>query len=313
MTQRLLYSTAELDIQESQWWQKFADVEEKYCSVQTPEVQRFIRLPYLQDAITAACSHPKNRVLEIGCGTGWLSILMAKNGATNVLGCDFSLAQIQRARKAAKEEGVSHRVQFQTTSADDQRPFLGVYDGYDVVIIHGCLHHLSTEEIKATLRHVQKNMTPRGKLFIFEPVLYPPAKSSGKTMRRLKGLKKVQNIFDSIRHMSFKEACVRTKLGERAVGVPPFGVSPKEIPFQPDELTELLKEMFVVTRKPCTLYTPLVAQELLVMELSYPRLIKLVKWPVLWFARFMERRRLKRRPLPANMWIIEAFECVKLS
>jgi hypothetical protein len=38
---RLTTSTPKLDAQEIDWWEKYADVEEQFCWVQTPAMQNF--------------------------------------------------------------------------------------------------------------------------------------------------------------------------------------------------------------------------------------------------------------------------------
>ncbi|MEN9519775.1 MAG: hypothetical protein RLZZ381_2363, partial [Cyanobacteriota bacterium] len=109
---RLNTSTPKLDAQEVDWWEKFADVEEQFCWVQTPTMQKFFRGKYLQRIIELCSANAS--IAELGCGTGWLSILLAKMGAEKVFGLDFSEAQIQKARKGAIEAGVDRQVSFQT-------------------------------------------------------------------------------------------------------------------------------------------------------------------------------------------------------
>jgi len=308
-TVRYLQSTPELDRQELDWWQKFAEVEEKYCSVQTPAIQRFLRKHYIQQLLSAVS--PGSRVAELGCGAGWLSILLAQSGMADVVGIDFSPAQIQLANEAARRAGVGQKVHFRVATPTELN---STTDRYDLLIMHGFLHHLSVAEIQAAFSTARHLLADGGRLFIFEPVMYKQSSpTDGQTMRWLKWMKMLKLRIErmGLRKIGPQEQQLRDLIAQREVGVPPFGPSPKETPFLPNEIPDLLNGGFTIQRRErVLLYSYLIAQELLLAELTYPRLVKLVWWPILWFTRFKEHRILHRPTPPPNLWVLELFECI---
>ena len=132
---RLASASAELNAAEHQWWERFSGLEERFCWVQTPVIQRFLRGEYLQPIVQAAAGD--KRVLELGCGSGWLTVLLARMGARNIVGTDFSETQIARARARAFAAGVADRVTFQLADVSRLERELGPFD---LVVIHAFLH-----------------------------------------------------------------------------------------------------------------------------------------------------------------------------
>ena len=136
------------DRQEIEWWERYSDVEEEYCWVQTPAIQGFLRGAYIRSIAEAI---PRGgSVLEVGCGTGWLSLHLARCGSFQVWGVDFSPEQIRRANAACEREGLSDRVRFclLNSSLSDLAEILPGQT-FDVLLVHGVLHHLANDEIRA--------------------------------------------------------------------------------------------------------------------------------------------------------------------
>ncbi|MEN9521388.1 MAG: hypothetical protein RLZZ381_3976, partial [Cyanobacteriota bacterium] len=245
-------------------------------------------------------------------GTGWLSILLAKMGAEKVFGLDFSEAQIQKARKGAIEAGVDRQVSFQTIDASDLN---SNSDKYDAIILHGFLHHLTTTEIDRVMATVSNMLNPNGRLIIWEPVRYQSGENT-KTQRRL--LERIEFLKRltlkgqrlKLRRMNTQEQQTREAIAQRFIGESPRGPSPKEMPFEPDELPALMSPYFSVQkRERCMANAYLVAEQTLLMELSQPLLARLIRWPLLSIARYTERRLLSLDPPPSDIWIFEMFEC----
>jgi uncharacterized protein YbaR (Trm112 family) len=93
------------------------------------ERSEFVRL--LDEAIA-----PDARILEIGCGTGQMSLYLAR-GERMVIGADLTRASLQLGAAAARRFGVAG-VQFVET--DLHRPGLRA-GAFDVVYAAGVLHH----------------------------------------------------------------------------------------------------------------------------------------------------------------------------
>jgi len=101
------------------------------------------------------------RVLEAGCGTGWLSIILAKRGA-QVHGFDISPESIRVARQRAKVNEVENKVSFEVKSFYD----IDYEDGYfDLAMGCAILHHVNVDKIIEPLRRVLKS---EGKAVFFE-------------------------------------------------------------------------------------------------------------------------------------------------
>src|SRR5262249_58962341 len=81
-----------LDEEEAAWWARYAEQADEICWVQTPRVRRVVRGAYVRKIVESV---PEGgTVLDFGCGTGWLSELLAECGARRVVGVDDSGAQI---------------------------------------------------------------------------------------------------------------------------------------------------------------------------------------------------------------------------
>lgn len=74
--------------------------------------------------------HPGDRILEIGCGTGYDAVHLAQQGIS-VVACDESSAMIQVARTRAKGESCGEKISFEICANEDLHllPELGTFDG----------------------------------------------------------------------------------------------------------------------------------------------------------------------------------------
>jgi len=310
ISKRLPVSNPSLDKAELEWWEKYSEVEDRFCWVHTQYIQKLIRGDYIKRISKLAS--PDKCVAELGCGTGWLSILVAQAGARNVVGFDFSSTQIARAQQQALEAHVENRASFKILESLDS---IRKEKLFDVVILHGFLHHLTTQEIVGVVEKIHELIKKDGILIIFEPVQYTDtalAPSSQRFLKVLEWLRRVpsRGMNNGLRKVSSEEKKFRELIVEREVGTPPYGPSPKEIPFLPDEIPSLIEPYFLIkSRKPYMVYSHLTAKELLLMELSYPFLANLICWPLLTVTRFFERRLLSQTPHPP-LCIFEMFECV---
>ena len=77
------------------------------------------------------------RILDIGCGFGQYSVLLAKLGA-NVVGVELSPVAVDRAREMALATGVSERCEF---VAGDFTQQTFEQASFDIVLMHEVFHH----------------------------------------------------------------------------------------------------------------------------------------------------------------------------
>ena len=156
-SQRLPRPDAELDDAELAWWEKYADIEEEYCWVQTPQVQHLLRGSYLRRIVDLAPDDA--RILELGCGTGPILRWLNDRGFTG-LGIDISETAVAMAR----DQSEGRRLRFR--SADVCDPTLEGTESFDLVIDGHCLHCITTPlDRQALLRNAHRLLKPGG-LFI---------------------------------------------------------------------------------------------------------------------------------------------------
>jgi 2-polyprenyl-3-methyl-5-hydroxy-6-metoxy-1,4-benzoquinol methylase len=298
-------SNPDLEAAEALWWERNAEVEEKFCWVQTSRVRTLLRSHYLK-RICAAIP-PEGRVLEIGCGTGWLSLLLAEAGDFEVHGIDASPEQIERAREAGHGSKAASRVHFhQITPAADALDFLRSVAPFETVIIHGVLHHLSRVEIDRLLRSL-RSLAPAGRLVAVEPVWrgdLPPRRFSAALGRLIDRLVLLPRLGERSgwRRTTPEELRLRQQIDSR-------GDSPKETPFRPGELESLASDHMLLDRTtPVLLFSYLAAKNLLLMQLSHPRLGSLLLMPYLRLVRVIEHLILARVPGPFPLPIFMMYE-----
>jgi ubiquinone/menaquinone biosynthesis C-methylase UbiE len=106
----------------------------------------------------ASCQ-PGDRVLEVGCGTGSLLLLLKRQQpAAEVVGLDPDPAALAIARRKARRAGVSFRLD---QGFADALPYA---DGsFDHVLSSFMFHHLSRDEKEQALREVRRVLAPGGR------------------------------------------------------------------------------------------------------------------------------------------------------
>lgn len=303
-------SPSGMDKAENDWWLEFADVEEEYCWVQTPELQKFLRGNYISK-IAQALS-PTDKVLEFGCGTGWLSVLLAESGVNKLYAVDFSAEQIRRAKILSQEKGLTEKIQFillKDSLENLKRQFPETK--FDALVIHGVLHHLTIKEINDLFDFCKSILSSKAKVFILEPIVSEEKEVVSKTdkiIQLLIGLP-MRGQKSGWRKNSPQEKMIQEKIIRRNIGIHPRGPSPKEMPFQKGEVEKLLEKYLIFAKSESVLFFSYhVAKNLLLFQLSYPKLGKIIMKPYLWLTRMIERRFLQQKNLDTQFSIFELFE-----
>lgn len=150
---------------EKDWWNLFGD----YMTYQwrlTPYLHELIRTPLEQDYVEYLLK-PGGRLLDIGCGSGWLSFHFAERGMY-VHGIDVAATQIDAANDL-KRARQADRVSFECADfiAWDSSPYA---DAFDSVFVSAFLHHLPEIELEQTLRKIAAVVRPGGRVFLYEPL-----------------------------------------------------------------------------------------------------------------------------------------------
>jgi SAM-dependent methyltransferase len=126
-------------------------------------------------AVTLALE-PGSSILDVGCGSGWLSEYFARLGYV-VKGIDISpdLIEMSRERVARVPYGADHETPLRCEFEIHDVEMSALDEPFDAIICYDSLHHFQDE--KAVIQNVAKMMNVGGALFILEGDR-PPAGSS---------------------------------------------------------------------------------------------------------------------------------------
>jgi 2-polyprenyl-3-methyl-5-hydroxy-6-metoxy-1,4-benzoquinol methylase len=115
------------------------------------------------------------RVLDLGCGHGALSLLMAQDGASEVLGIDLDDDRIDYANRnvAARYPQYAHNLRFEAID-------IAKLEGqYDVIISKDSFEHI--DDLENVLGHIYRLLAPGGVLAAgFSPLYYSPFGDHGR-------------------------------------------------------------------------------------------------------------------------------------
>jgi SAM-dependent methyltransferase len=121
-----------------------------------------------------------SHILDLGCGPGWTSLLLARAGY-EVVGADISERMIEVARERADREGVAAEF----VVADMEELDLGRRD-FDAVFLFDCLHHCPGYE--RVLCRAHEHLRPGGVLLLFETTLLHRFSPHARETTRLYGV-----------------------------------------------------------------------------------------------------------------------------
>ena len=117
-----------------------------------------------EELIKQASIQPNQRVLDLGCGTGTLVVLLKrKYPAAEIVGVDPDPKALQRAQKKVRRAGVA--VQLDEGFADELPYEAGTFDR---VLSSFMLHHLEEHEREKTLREVLRVLKPAGTFHLLD-------------------------------------------------------------------------------------------------------------------------------------------------
>ncbi len=137
-------------------------------------------LPALGDVHARLSSGVPVRVLDVGCGTGWSSIALARAyPGVQVDGVDLDEASIADARRNAADAGVADRVRFEARDA----AALDGEGGYDLACIFEALHDMG--DPVEVLRQIRGLLGPGAPLLVVDERVADSFTAPGDEIERL--------------------------------------------------------------------------------------------------------------------------------
>lgn len=110
---------------------------------------------------------PGQKVLDIGCGTGTLSIQAALKGAF-VKGIDINPGMLEIAKIRAEKSGVLDKIELVEMGVEELDK--EKEESYDVVMSGLCFSELSENELNYTLNQIRRILKPGGLVLIADEI-----------------------------------------------------------------------------------------------------------------------------------------------
>jgi SAM-dependent methyltransferase len=113
-------------------------------------------LPYLESIPAWLTERRVKSVLDLGCGSGWLAIFLARRGF-QVTGLDVAEHAIQLARNWADEEDLE--IEFDVGDIADMDYAMG---SFDAVVANSIFEHLTWDLAEHALKRLKSILLPKG-------------------------------------------------------------------------------------------------------------------------------------------------------
>jgi ubiquinone/menaquinone biosynthesis C-methylase UbiE len=136
----------------------------------------------IYERVASLAAAPGRRVLDIGCGTGAVSIACAAAGA-HVVGIDINSGMLEVARRKVDSAGLAERVELVELGAmeiEDRFPAAS----FDAVVSCLAFSELLAEERAYVLRTARSRLRPGGIIVVADEVI--PRTASGRFWRHVR-------------------------------------------------------------------------------------------------------------------------------
>jgi ubiquinone/menaquinone biosynthesis C-methylase UbiE len=149
------------------------------------------------------------KILDYGCGNGWLSIDLVREGAAEVYGIDISKELIGKACELAEAKGLEEKIHFIKMPGEN----LTFSDNsFDLILGSAILHHT---ELDRAVKNLYRVLKPGGRAIFIEPmnqniflriwrVVTPWRRSPAEKALVNNDLKFVRNVFPNSKYHFFK-------------------------------------------------------------------------------------------------------------
>jgi len=127
------------------------------------------RLTPLKKRIDAQYVQPNSRVLEIGCGTGTLSLLMAERGA-QITAIDASPGMLSEAKFKAEEAGLADAITYYQLDVTELSDHVELHS-FDVIVSTLAFSEFPPEVLQYALKQIPQLLKPGGQLLIADEII----------------------------------------------------------------------------------------------------------------------------------------------
>jgi ubiquinone/menaquinone biosynthesis C-methylase UbiE len=110
---------------------------------------------------------PLQKILEIGCGNGWLSQQLATLPGSKVIGTDINFTELQQAARV-----FSHISNLQFMYCDIHSEILQQME-FDCIVMAACIQYFPS--LPETIAYLLQRLKPGGELHILDSPFYKPA------------------------------------------------------------------------------------------------------------------------------------------
>lgn len=118
------------------------------------------KLPYIHELTRKLKKYQVKKILDLGCGSGWLSIFISKYGF-DVTGIDIAKPAIELGKTWIKEDNIAN-VNFFVSDLLNL-PFKE--SAFDAIVINSVLEHFRFDQAKILFEKVYKVLVDKGFLF----------------------------------------------------------------------------------------------------------------------------------------------------
>lgn len=114
------------------------------------------------------------RILDIGCGNGWFTNLIAKSNYARVYGVGVNLHELEQAERVFKKENL-------------QFGYADIFDDftakkYDVIVLNNSIHYFS--DLHKTIERLKELLAPYGEIHILDTPIYSSEKRAKEAEER---------------------------------------------------------------------------------------------------------------------------------
>jgi 2-polyprenyl-3-methyl-5-hydroxy-6-metoxy-1,4-benzoquinol methylase len=282
---------------DEEWWNQKLKLTERTW-VLPPRISRLIRQEQL-DSMFRFLFKQGGTLLDIGCGSGWLSIKFAQTGM-QVTGLDVSRESLAKAQYNAVQASVTSYIKFMHVDLRNFSP-QNLGQTFDSIVSYAVLFFLqdNLEDILLKLKSVLKD---DGILYLYEPICYRPEERTACSL--------IYNLpFSLLKHLITKtqfmqEADLRDIINTS-------NSNPKENAFKPESLQKLLAGCFSIVKVE---YWQMRSQAYAEMCATLKKSVQPIFTPFINPFYLVEKQLLKYRPFreKTNSWIMASYCCRNL-